>query len=239
MNASPLARIARRQAQETPRRLALSFDTRRTTYQELDRKADQVARGLWAAGVYGGRRVAAVLDGCPELYEIAIGAARAGAVLVPLAQSLSAERILEALKDCRPKALFVSSQSMAMLERIRLQLYFVELIVVAGQHFSDWRSSQIDCSSEVSPWIGDVVLQTYSWDASGSPSAIRFKSDSLRDDFPLLMEHGGSEVNESDAAIDIVSQAEPVHCLLTGLSALACGAHVRIHGQGYSALAGL
>ncbi|WP_440465720.1 AMP-binding protein [Pseudomonas sp. YH-1] len=230
MNTSPLACIARRQAQEMPKRLALSFESRHITYQELNRRADQVARGLWAAGVYGGRKVATVLDGCTELYEIGIGAARAGATLVPLAHSLSAEKILEALKDCRPKAIFVSPQSMQKLERIRLQLYFVELVVVAGQHFADWRSSQVDCANEVSPWIGDVVLQSYSWDASGSPCPIKLKSADLRSDFPKLMANEAAVLDEENAVVDIASEAEPVHSLLSGLTALVCGAHVRLKG---------
>ncbi|HEP8424929.1 TPA: AMP-binding protein [Pseudomonas aeruginosa] len=229
MDASPLARIARHQAQETPSRLALSFENRHITYQELNRRADQVARGLWTAGAYGGRRVATVLGCCPELYEVGVAAARAGAVLVPLAQSLSAERILEVLKDCRPRAIFVSPQSMQRLEPIRLQLYFVELIVVTGQHFSDWRSHQVDCPGEVSPWVGDVMLQSYSWDACGSPCPVRLKRADLRSDFPQLVANGAPVLGEDDSLVDIPSQTEPVHGLLTGLAALVCGVHVRLH----------
>jgi acyl-CoA synthetase (AMP-forming)/AMP-acid ligase II len=57
---------------------------RRLTYADLAAEVDRYARGYVAAGVEAGERVALWAPNCPEWMLAALGALRAGAVLVPL-----------------------------------------------------------------------------------------------------------------------------------------------------------
>ena len=57
---------------------------RRLTYAELAREVDRYARGFVASGLAAGDRVALWAPNCPEWMLAALGALRAGAVLVPL-----------------------------------------------------------------------------------------------------------------------------------------------------------
>src|SRR5438132_8137887 len=71
-------------AEADPSRVALVAGDRRVTYQELDAWANQVARSLQKIGVGHGDRVAVMLHNIPELFGVWNGAARLGALIVPL-----------------------------------------------------------------------------------------------------------------------------------------------------------
>ena len=71
-------------AEADPSRVALVAGDRRVTYQELDAWANQVARTLQKIGVGHGDRVAVMLHNIPELFGVWNGAARLGALIVPL-----------------------------------------------------------------------------------------------------------------------------------------------------------
>ena len=63
---------------------ALVDGERRLTYAQLAPEVDRFARGFIAAGVGAGERVAVWAPNCAEWMLAALGALRAGAVLVPL-----------------------------------------------------------------------------------------------------------------------------------------------------------
>jgi bile acid-coenzyme A ligase len=76
-------------ATEQPGEIALVFAAadgtdREVTWQELDRRSTQIARGLAARRVGAGDRVALLLHNSPELVESAIAAWKLGAVPVPV-----------------------------------------------------------------------------------------------------------------------------------------------------------
>lgn len=229
MNASPLARISRHQAPETPNRIAFFSPQHLITYRDLNRRADQIARGLWASGIYGGRKVASLMKCRPELIELSIGCMRAGAVLVPMAPATSADELLSVLKVCRPRAVFIDSESVEHLEHIRLQLYFIDLIVTSGPHFQKWRSEQAEGSPDASPHIGDTVMQVYTRDSQGDLSPRKVSLEDLLGDFLIFdEEYGGQEPQSSEPQeiVRILPDVDPFHNLLLGLSSLARGAQV-------------
>lgn len=233
MNAPPLARVARLHTQDAPDRTALQSSTRLLTYRELDRRADQVARGLWASGAYGGRKVAAVLNGSFDFYELCIGVARAGAILVPISSGVTGDVLLDLLKDCRPRALFIDAESFPLLEPIRLQLYFIELIVVAGRHFKEWRSGQAESAPDISPYFGNTMMQVYVWDGHGQSSPVKFRHESLLRDYLLFDYELRSAENQSDSeqeTVELDAGNSPIQSLIASLAGLARGARVLIDG---------
>ncbi len=100
-----LATLVRKKAEKNGDRPALVFGARTLSYRELDRETDRVAAGLSRAGIGRGDRVAALLFNTPEFPLLWFGAAKLGAILVPLNTGLKGEILRYELSDSAPKAL--------------------------------------------------------------------------------------------------------------------------------------
>ena len=102
-----LATLVRQKAKKNGPRTALRFAGRDLSYRELDRESDRVANGLAAVGLGHGSRVASLLFNTPEFPLLWFGAAKRGAVLVPLNTALKGEILRYELADCAPAAIVV------------------------------------------------------------------------------------------------------------------------------------
>ena len=80
----PLSLTSRHQAAAQPARIALTFEDRETNYAALDRRANQVANGLLAAGMRPATRIAVLDKNHDSFFEIWFGVAKAKLVLVPV-----------------------------------------------------------------------------------------------------------------------------------------------------------
>jgi amino acid adenylation domain-containing protein len=76
--------IFRARAAERPDAIALEYGSRTTSYAELDRRSDEVARMLHREGVRAGDRVAIYLPRGPALIAAMLGVLKAGAGYVPM-----------------------------------------------------------------------------------------------------------------------------------------------------------
>ena len=76
--------LLRNPAKRFPDRLAVIEGSRRLTFAEVDRRADQLAAALQARGIEHGDRVALLAMNELEYLEIQVAAQRLGAILVPL-----------------------------------------------------------------------------------------------------------------------------------------------------------
>lgn len=77
------------------------------SFAELDRESARLARGLVAAGVVPGDRIAFRTPNVPEMPIVALGAWRAGAVVMPTPAQARAEELRYFLDDAEAKVLFV------------------------------------------------------------------------------------------------------------------------------------
>ncbi|MEU8687799.1 non-ribosomal peptide synthetase [Streptomyces sp. NPDC048665] len=89
----------------TPDAIAVVDGERRFTYAELGARADAVARGLGAAGVKPGDRVATAVAKSAEAVAVILGILRAAAAYVPLDPALPPERLRFVLADAGCAAL--------------------------------------------------------------------------------------------------------------------------------------
>jgi fatty-acyl-CoA synthase len=102
-----LGRWIRDRAWTTPQRVAIDFDGRRVTYEQLDDRSEWLAADLLAAGLARGDRVATLTGNSPEHVEVFFACAKAGFVLVPLSWRLSPAELAYQLDDCEPAVLLV------------------------------------------------------------------------------------------------------------------------------------
>jgi fatty-acyl-CoA synthase len=105
-----LGRWIRDRARTTPQRVAIDFDGRRITYEELDDRSEQLAGDLLAAGLAHGDRVATLTGNSPEHVEVFFACAKAGFVLVPLSWRLSPAELAYQLDDSEPAAFLVEDE---------------------------------------------------------------------------------------------------------------------------------
>ena len=97
---------------------ALMFEDRRRTFAELADRVARLAGALKALGIARGDRVAVLSSNQDRYIELFLGVAWAGAVIVPLNIRWSALENEDALRDCRPKALFVAAAFATMGQEI-------------------------------------------------------------------------------------------------------------------------
>jgi amino acid adenylation domain-containing protein len=87
------------QAGRTPDAVAVVFEERVLTYRQLDEKANQLARHLYAKGVREQSLVPLCMDRSPELIIGLLGILKAGAAYVPVDPAYPRERIEFMLSD--------------------------------------------------------------------------------------------------------------------------------------------
>ena len=87
-----------------PGREALVCGDRRLTFRDLDRAANRLANAFLARGQKPGERVAMHLPNGVDLVEAMLGAAKSGAVVVPVATRLAPAEVAHVLGDCDPWA---------------------------------------------------------------------------------------------------------------------------------------
>ncbi len=91
--------VARRHGRERRSAPALTGDGRTVSYGELDARSSRTARALLAEGVRPGDRVAYVGKNAPEYFDVLFGAAKMGAVTVPVNWRLPGREIGAILAD--------------------------------------------------------------------------------------------------------------------------------------------
>src|SRR6185503_6607331 len=103
-----LGDLLRRTAQRVPGKTAIVCGDVRWTYAEFDRIVNRLARGLLAAGIGAGDRVAILSRNSHAFAALRFALARIGAVLVPIHFMLNAQEIAYILRSAGAAALAVS-----------------------------------------------------------------------------------------------------------------------------------
>jgi amino acid adenylation domain-containing protein len=94
--------LFQRQAQLTPRAIALQCAEQQLTYAELDQRANTLAQLLRAHGVQPDERVVVYVERGLELIVALLGILKAGAAYVPLDVNYPTERLAHVIRDCAP-----------------------------------------------------------------------------------------------------------------------------------------
>jgi benzoate-CoA ligase family protein len=145
-----------------PERLAIVGEPREVTYGELSALANRVGNALLAQGVSRGDRVLIVLPDCAEFVASFFGAAKIGAVAVPVNPFARSSDYIHYLENCEPRAAIVHSESLAEFLLVSSVLP-QEPIVIVGEDKIDRRG--VLCANW-STWIAVAVPQLDAADTS-------------------------------------------------------------------------
>jgi acyl-CoA synthetase (AMP-forming)/AMP-acid ligase II len=173
-SAMSLTGILRDRASERPDDTAFSYEGARVTYREFDQRADQVAEALRASGVRPGDRVAVLDKNSLAYVELLFGAARAGAVQVPINYRLSADEIAYIVDNTRAPVLVVGPEFVPVLDAIAGRLRHTEHLIVIGgtghgyTDYDTWTDREAGPRDE----SGEVFVQLYSSGTTGRPKGV-------------------------------------------------------------------
>jgi acyl-CoA synthetase (AMP-forming)/AMP-acid ligase II len=177
--------VARFQAQEQPDAVVFAFQDDEMTYAALDIGSNRAAQALASRGVGKGDRVAYMGKNSHLYFEILVGAAKLGAVMVPVNWRLAPPEVAYVLNDCQAKILFVGPGFDDLAGQIQKDLDHVELILGSEGAEGDfsgypaWRDGfaaedpLIACAEE------DDALQLYTSGTTGHPKGAIMTNGSI------------------------------------------------------------
>ena len=120
-------------ARRRPAKVALICGGRRLTYEEIDGRANRLARGLLEAGIRRGDRVAIYLENSVESVVAIFAALKAGAVFLVVNPTTKADKLAFILNNSRAAALVTSDRMQAVVTAIADRTPHAAVIVMAGR----------------------------------------------------------------------------------------------------------
>jgi acyl-CoA synthetase (AMP-forming)/AMP-acid ligase II len=168
------ARIAEH-ARQRPDRPAIICEGRHTSYAELHRESNRTAHALLAAGLSRGARVAYLGRESEHYFDLALGCAKSGTVLVPINWRLTAREIDHILGESEAELLFVEREFAAAAERV--QNGPRSMIQMDGEEgraagFAAWKEGAPDTDPGVPAGPDDPVAQMYTSGTTGLPKGV-------------------------------------------------------------------
>jgi acyl-CoA ligase (AMP-forming) (exosortase A-associated) len=159
---------------------ALTHDGRNLSYAELDELAERVATGILRLGVGRGERVAFYLDKRFETVAVAFGAARAGAVFVPVNPLLRPDQVAHILRDCNVRVFVTSVERLSALREALAPCPDLRHVVLIGASAESDDSRQIPFDTFVAERGGrghrvidaDMAAILYTSGSTGRPKGV-------------------------------------------------------------------
>lgn len=207
--------LIEQQVARTPQSVAVSFGTQHLTYQELDARANQVARHLCHLGVRPDDLVGIYIERSFEMVVGLLGILKAGGAYVPLDPHFPAERLTFMLEDANAQLLLTSSSLLAQLEQIVPTGQACHLIcldklpesVEAKHNVSDWtRIAQEEASpppTEVKPT--HLAYCIYTSGSTGKPKGVEIEHRTVVNFLTTMRQAPGLTAQDVLLAITTIS----------------------------------
>ncbi|MEU8466247.1 long-chain-fatty-acid--CoA ligase [Streptomyces sp. NPDC029003] len=175
-----LAARAASHARTRPDQPAVICEDRALTYGQLHRESNRTAHALLAAGLGAGARVGYLGRESEYYFDLALGCAKAGAVLVPVNSRLTVGEVEHILRDSQAELLFVERGFRPLVDKLRPVLPRLGRVVemdsdahlAAG--FLGWKGDAADTDPPTAEASGfdDPVAQLYTSGTTGLPKGV-------------------------------------------------------------------
>jgi acyl-CoA synthetase (AMP-forming)/AMP-acid ligase II len=163
-----LDQIAGYHATRRPDAIAFEFEGERTSYGQLERRSNQVASGLTTSGIFPGDRIAYLGKNSARYFELLLGAAKAGAVTVPVGWRLAPPEMAYIIGDTGAKFLFVTDELADTIATLDLASP-PRVIVIDSAEYEAWRDGQPAEAPAIAAKESDAAVQLYTSGTTGRP----------------------------------------------------------------------
>jgi long-chain acyl-CoA synthetase len=189
-----LGDIARHHARTRPDHIALSFEGRLTTYAESDRRSNQAAQALLAAGAEKGQAIAYLGKNSDHYFELLLGAAKIGAITTPIGWRLSPAEVGYIVEDCASRLLFVGPECVDCAKAALATMTDPPDVIAMeapGRDYptyESWRDAQPARDPAIAVAPEDTALLLYTSGTTGRPKGVMLMSANLMRSRKLLSE---------------------------------------------------
>ncbi|KAI6172518.1 AMP-binding enzyme [Aphelenchoides besseyi] len=135
-----LLNAIRRHESQTPKRFAfISADnpTDRITFGQLRCYSDSLAVFLQSKGFAKGDVACVLSSNCWESTVVFMSVARLGGILSGISMAFTEFEVRRQLLDCEPKVVFCHEQKLPLIQKLRSETSFIQLVVVVN--FTSWK----------------------------------------------------------------------------------------------------
>ncbi|KHE69863.1 AMP-binding protein, partial [Halobacillus sp. BBL2006] len=158
---------------------AIIDDDRVLNYNELNKRVNQLSRGLESLGVKKGDKIAYLAPNTTEMLEGFYGVFQLGAVMTPLNTRLKPADYQFILEHSESKVLFVDNELYPLIEEIIPHLSFLEHVFVHGKNtsnfnnYEDWLATFSDKAFERTEIEeSDIASLLYTSGTTGNPKGV-------------------------------------------------------------------
>lgn len=169
MHVETVAGVVRAHAAARPGKDAVRAGSASMTFAELDARANQVAHALLAEGVGPGDRVAYLDANALEYFAMLYGAAKIGAVFVPLNWRLAPLEVAEIVADAEPRLAVVGPS----FKRPPVP------VIEVGEDFKRWTSARPTVDPDGPSRPEDIVVLYYSSGTTGRPKGVMLSNENV------------------------------------------------------------
>jgi fatty-acyl-CoA synthase len=165
-------------AARRPDHVAVICEDNEVTYAQLHLASNRTAHALLAAGLGAGARVAYLGRESEHYYDIALGCAKSGTVLVPANWRLTDREVDHVLRDSGAELLFVDADHLPVVDRVRGELPELRTVVQLdspagrGDGLLAWKAGQPDTDLDPGTGRDDPFVQMYTSGTTGLPKGV-------------------------------------------------------------------
>ncbi|HKN97912.1 MAG TPA: long-chain-fatty-acid--CoA ligase [Pseudonocardiaceae bacterium] len=165
-----------------PDREAVHYGDRAWTWREFAERIDRNAAGLVAAGLQPGDRVAYLDKNHPACIETSLACLRIGAANAVVNFRLAPDEVRYVINDAQASILFVGTEFLPVLAKIRDDLPTVRRVIVAGgeaDEYEDWLAANEPLADTGPQDPNACFLQLYTSGTTGFPKGAMLTNASL------------------------------------------------------------
>ena len=176
------------QVGKTPDRVAVVFEEKELTYQELNEKANAVAHKLRDLGVGVDDYVAIMTERSIEMIIGIYGIIKAGGAYVPIDLTYPTSRVHYMLEDCRPKALLTNQDQL----KIETEIPIINLTDPDLYHGKTQNPERVN-------HVDDLICLLYTSGTTGRPKGVMMKYRTILNSLHWMLRN--YPINEKDVIL--------------------------------------